>query len=211
VEEETISDNTKKDRLPAFRKTLASYITQPVVSVLARTLITPDMVTIFGFIVVLGAAALIGTGHLFAAGFVVLASGYFDIIDGALARRTNQTTQFGAVLDSTLDRISEAVVLIGIIAYFLFEGEKSWTIILSGVCLTGSFLVSYIRARAEGLGIECQVGIFTRTERVIILAIGLLIDQLSIVLAIITFLSLITAGQRMFEVYRLTRANRKQV
>ncbi|MBA7706466.1 hypothetical protein ES703_115320 [subsurface metagenome] len=84
---------------------------------LARTSITPSIITWFGFLLAVGAAALIIAGHLFAAGFVVLFAGFFDMLDGALARHTNRTTCFGAVLDSTLDRLSEAVLLIGILLY----------------------------------------------------------------------------------------------
>ncbi len=151
------------------------------------------------------AAVLAGTGHPFAAGWVVLLAGFFDMIDGALARRTNQVTRFGAVLDSTLDRLSEAAVLIGIIAYYLFDYNpvpyKPWIILLIGITMIGSFLVSYVRARAEALNIECQVGIFTRAERVIILALGLLISRvpyvLVIALGIIALLSIVTVIQRL--------------
>ena len=111
------------------------------------------MVTWFGFILILGAAVLAGLGHLFAAGWVMLASGFLDIIDGALARGTNQVTRFGAVLDSTLDRASEALILLGIAAYYLFfkaVGHFEWIVLLIGLAMMGSFLVSYVRARAEG-------------------------------------------------------------
>ena len=98
-------------KLFEVRKTAAYYLTQPVVRLLAKTSITPNAVTWFGFLLTLGAAALITTGHIFAAGFVVLIAGFFDILDGALARHNNQTTRFGTVLDSTLDRVAEAVLL----------------------------------------------------------------------------------------------------
>ncbi|GAH63631.1 unnamed protein product, partial [marine sediment metagenome] len=110
-------------------------------------------------------------------GFVVLIAAFFDILDGALARRTNQTTHFGAVLDSTLDRLAEAVVLLGIL--FLYAREQAVAeILLVSLALLGSLLVSYIRARAEAVGLECQVGLFTRAERVIVLALGLLLNQI---------------------------------
>ena len=161
-----------------------------------------------GLCLAAGAAALIIMGQLLAAGFLVLIAGYFDILDGALARRTDQTSRFGAILDSTVDRLSEAVVLLGILALFLFTEDQSlfallsrnWSILLIGLALLSSPLVSYIRARAEALRIECQVGIFTRAERVIVLALGLLINQVTIALAIITALSLVTAGQRLLYV-----------
>jgi CDP-diacylglycerol---glycerol-3-phosphate 3-phosphatidyltransferase len=164
------------------------------------------MVTWFGFIIILFAAALAGFGHPFAAGWVVLLSGFFDIIDGALARKTNQVTRFGGILDSTLDRISEAVILLGIMALYLFNEElfNPWIVLLIGITIMGSFLVSYVRARAEALKIECQVGIFTRAERVIILALGLLLSSLPYVLmgalAVIALLSIVTMIQRLVHV-----------
>ena len=99
--------------MQVIRKSLAANITKPLVAVLAKTHVTPNMVTWCGFVIVLAAAALAGLGHLFAAGWVMAAAGCFDFIDGALARGTNQVTRFGGILDSTLDRISEAAMLLG--------------------------------------------------------------------------------------------------
>jgi CDP-diacylglycerol---glycerol-3-phosphate 3-phosphatidyltransferase len=179
---------------------------------MARTSITPNMVTWFGFILILIAAALAGFGHPFAAGWVVLLSGFFDIIDGALARKTNQVTRFGGVLDSSLDRISEAAILIGIMSYFIFFSLSPmalWIALMIGVAMIFSFMVSYVRARAEGAGLDCQVGIFTRAERVIILALGLLLSGipmvLVVVLIIITILSIVTFIQRLLYVYQQTK------
>ena len=185
------------------RRTAANYLTQPAVRFLARTSITPSIITWFGFLLAVGAAALIITGHLFAAGFVVLFAGFFDMLDGALARYTNQTTCFGAVLDSTLDRLSEAVVLIGILLYI--GNQSSVAVLLVFLALFGSLLVSYIRARAEALDLECQVGLFTRAERVIVLALGLLLNQIVIALAIIVGFSFFTFGQRLIYVWQQTR------
>ena len=194
--------------LQTIRKAIAAYIAQPIVRVLAKTPITPNMVTWAGFLIVLIAAALAGIGHPFAAGWVMLFSGCFDFLDGALARSTNRVTLFGGVLDSTLDRISEAAVLLGVMGYFLYSEElfSEWAAILAGGAITASFMVSYIRSRAEGAGIDCQVGISTRPERVILLALGLLLSSLDYaliaVLGIITLLSTVTVVQRLVHVYR---------
>jgi CDP-diacylglycerol--glycerol-3-phosphate 3-phosphatidyltransferase len=190
-----------------FRKLIQSYITQPIVTVLAKTRVTPNIVTWFGFILILAAAWLAGAGHLLAAGCVVLVSGFFDIIDGQLARSTNQVTRFGGILDSSLDRISEGAILIGITAYYLNNPAvyHSWIILLIGVTIMASFMVSYIRSRAEAEKIPCQVGIFTRAERVIILALGLLINQLTIILPIIAVMSVVTVVQRLVHVYNQTK------
>ena len=186
-----------------FRKTVASYLTQPVVRFLARTSVTPSALTWFGFLLAVGAAALIITGHLFAAGFVVLFAGFFDMLDGALARHLNRTTCFGAFLDSTLDRLSEAVLLVGILLHVV--NQSSVAVVLVFLALLGSLLVSYVRARAEALGLECLVGLFTRAERVIVLALGLLLNQIVIALAIIVAFSFFTFGQRLIYVWQQTK------
>jgi len=174
-----------------------------VVRVLARTPITPSVLTWFGFILALGAAALVITSHLFAAGFVVLIAGFFDILDGALARRIEQATPFGAVLDSTLDRLSEAVVLLAILVSF---SGTPLLVLLVFLALLGSLLVSYIRARAEAAGLECRLGLFTRPERVVVLALGLLLSHLAnalvIALVIIVVFSFVTVGQRLVYVWQ---------
>ncbi len=195
-------------KLVETRKNAAHRLTQPVVRLLAKTPITPNALSWFGFLVTVGAGALIVTEHLFAAGFVVLIAGFFDTLDGALARSTNRTTKFGAVLDSTLDRLSEAVVLLAIL--FLYAGKQSWVVIVfTGLALVSSLMVSYVRARAEGIGVEDEVGLFTRTERVVVLALGLLLNQVTdtliIALAIIAVFSSITVGQRLIHVWQRTR------
>lgn len=150
------------------------------------------------------------TGHLFAAGWVVLVAGLFDMLDGALARHTKQVTKFGAILDSTLDRLAEAVLLLSILFLYAREGA-TFGALLVGITLLGSLMVSYIRARAESLDIECLVGLFTRPERVIVLALGLLLNQIDyvliIALAIIAVFSFFTAGQRL--VYSLKQSKNK--
>jgi len=195
-------------KLSGIRKTLAHYLIQPALGLLARTPITPSTITWLGFLVAVGAAVLIVTGHLFAAGFVVLAGGFFDMLDGALARYTNRVTRFGAILDSTLDRLSEAVLLLGILVLFAREQSVTPTL-LAGLALVGSLLVSYIRAKAEALGLECEVGFFTRPERVVVLALGLLLNQvfdaLLIAVAIIAVLSFFTAGQRLIYAWQQTK------
>jgi len=201
-------------RLSAARKKLAGYITDPIVRFLAASPISPNALSWSGFAITLVAAALIATGHLIAAGFVVLFGGFFDMLDGALARRTDRTTIFGAVLDATLDRLSEAALLLGIVGYFLFSQQpqslfsplsREWAVILAFVALFSSQTVSYIRARAEAMGLECQVGILTRTERVILLTLGLWLNLLVIALAVIALLSLVTVVQRIHRVARQTK------
>ncbi len=188
------------DRLSQVRKAASRYFTNPVVRILARTPVTPSAITWFGFALAVAAAVLIAMGHLLIAGVMVLVAGFFDMLDGALARRTNRVTHFGALLDSTLDRLAEGGLLLAIL--FLFAKEESTTgVLLAGGVLIASLLVSYIRARAEALGLECTVGLFTRPERVIVLALGLLLGGLEIALSIIAALSLLTVGQRLVYVW----------
>ncbi|MFC1979534.1 CDP-alcohol phosphatidyltransferase family protein [Chloroflexota bacterium] len=196
---------SSKARLSGVRRTLASYLTQPTLGLLVRIHVTPGAITWIGFLVTAGASALIVTGHLFAAGFVVLGAGFFDMLDGALARYAGRVTLFGGILDSTVDRLSESVLLLGILVLYARE-QSVVLILLVFVTLVGSLLVSYVRARAEALGLECQRGFFTRPERVIVLALGLLLNQvfesLVIALAIIAVLSFFTFGQRLIYVWK---------
>ena len=191
-------------KLFEVRNTTAYYLTQPVARLLAKTPVTPNAITWLGFLLTLSATALIITEHLFAAGLVVLLAGFFDILDGALARQTNQTTHFGAILDSTLDRLAEAALLLGILVLYARGGFIA-SVLLTGVALPSSLLVSYIRARAETLGVKCQVGLFTRAERIIVLALGLLLNQIDNALAIIVIFSFFTIGQRLIYVWQQTR------
>jgi CDP-diacylglycerol--glycerol-3-phosphate 3-phosphatidyltransferase len=190
--------------LAQVRKAASGCFTQPVVRLLARTPVTPNGLTWFGFALSVGAAVLIAADYLIIAGAVVLVGGFFDMLDGALARLTKRVTTFGSVLDSTLDRLSEGALLLGLLVLFA-DRVNTTGILLVGVVLIASMLVSYIRAKAESLDIECLVGIFTRPERVIVLALGLLINQLEITLGIIAAFSLLTVGQRLVHVWRQTK------
>jgi CDP-diacylglycerol--glycerol-3-phosphate 3-phosphatidyltransferase len=191
--------------LASFRKAIAESISKPIVNVISKTPLTPNIITWIGFIIIIGAGALIITDYWLAAGIFVLVAGLCDMLDGALARATSKMTRFGAILDSTLDRISEAILLISLLAVFAKDGFVTESI-LSGVALVGALLVSYIRARMEGLGVECKAGLFTRPERVIILALGLMLSQFDnamlITLAVITFFSWLTVIERMIYAWR---------
>lgn len=192
-------------RLSEFRKIAAYRITQPAVKFIARTPVTPNVISLLGFFISACAATLIVTGHLFAAGFVVLFAGFFDILDGALARQASKVSRFGGFLDSTLDRLAEAVVLLGIL--IIYAGDQSLApVILVFVTLVGSIMVSYTRARAEAADMECKIGFFTRAERVFVLALGLLLSHVAyvllIALAIIAVFSFFTVGQRVFFVWQ---------
>ncbi len=136
------------------------------------------------------------------------ATPFFDLLDGALARHTDRSTRFGAILDSTLDRFSESLLLISILFIYARDGAV-YEVVIVGAVLVASLMVSYIRARAEALGVDCQVGLFTRAERVVVLALGLLLSQFSyalmIALIIIIVFSNITIFQRVLYVRQRIR------
>ncbi len=195
-------------KLIEIRKTAANFLTQPIVKLLARTRISPNTITWLGFLLTLVAAALTGSGNLIAGGIMMLVAGFFDIVDGAVARSTNRVTSFGGILDSTLDRLSEAALLLGLLVVFA-RGQSVVGVFLVGLALVGSLMVSYLRARVEMLGIECKLGLFTRSERVIVLALGLLLSRfdyaLVVALAIIVLFSFFTVGERLLYAWRQTR------
>ena len=196
--------------LAEFRKIAARQITEPLMATIKRSRLKPNTLTWTGLAISIIAAGTIATNHLLISGFLVLLSGLFDILDGALARLTNQTSRFGALLDSTFDRISEAVLLLGLLALYVRSGG-TLEMILIFLALVGSFLTSYVRARAEGLGIDCPVGLFTRAERVIILALGLVLNQfykfsILIALLVLVILGFVTVGQRLFYVWQKAKS-----
>ena len=185
-----------------IRRNLAYRITNPIVRILSKSGITPNVLTFINLVLNIVAAYVITTGHFLLGGVLVLVAGLFDLLDGALARFTKQTTKFGAILDSVADRISEAAILCGLLIWYIPQERASLEIVLIFIVLIGSFLISYIRARAEGLGWQCQVGLFTRAERVIVLAIGLLVNQIFIALCVLGVFVLITVVQRLVYLWK---------
>jgi CDP-diacylglycerol--glycerol-3-phosphate 3-phosphatidyltransferase len=179
-------------------------LTDPIVFLLAKAHITPNALTLLGVLGSAGAATLLARGQFLAGGIVVLAAGALDILDGALARATGQVTRFGAVFDSVMDRVSEAAVLFGLLYYYVGRDAREESL-LAFAALAGSMLVSYIRARAEILRLPIKEGLFTRAERVIVIGIGSMIDQVRIALWILAVLANLTALQRLYLVWRKTR------
>jgi CDP-diacylglycerol--glycerol-3-phosphate 3-phosphatidyltransferase len=179
----------------------------PVVTLLESLGVTPTQVTLFGLTVHVLSAVIIGAGQPLAGGLVLLLAAACDGLDGQLARRTGRVTRFGAFLDSSVDRIAETVILVGIATYFLVRGGTAnsvWAVVVV-VALGGSLITSYTRARAEGLGLECKVGAFERPERVLVTVLGLLLGHTALILAVVvlTVLSWYTVYQRVRHVERL--------
>lgn len=187
-----------------LREMIEAYVKgllQPAARRLAATGITPNQVTIAGLVTVLIAATLIGYGYLIAGGILFLAGSLFDLMDGVLARAQERTTDIGAFLDSSLDRIGEGVIFAALVLHFARQDDP-WMAALTVIALTGAFLTSYARARAEGLGMDCTVGLVTRPERVLILGIGLIAGLAAPAIWVLTLLGAFTAAQRIVHVYR---------
>ena len=174
-------------------------LTDPVVLRLARLGVSPNHVTLLGFAGNVGAGALAARGEFLTAGVLSLIASGLDLLDGALARATGRASAFGAVLDSTLDRLSEAAVLGGLAFYFAQRNSRE-EVMLCFIAMVGSLLVSYVRSRAENFGLDLREGLFTRPERVLVLSLGLMIDQTRIALWILAVVAAITALQRLYVV-----------
>jgi len=168
--------------------------------------LSPDTVTIVGAIIVVGASVLIANGNFFAAGIVLVFSMPLDVLDGAIARAMQRRNRFGALLDSTLDRFADGLLFLGLIVYFAQTGQTA-ALISSGLAMIGSYGVSYVRARAEGLGIACKDGLFSRLERTVILLVALLTGWIVPGVVVLAVGSNLTALQRVLLVYRVTRTD----
>lgn len=181
----------------------------PIVRVLAACGVTPAMLTTAGLLGNIGAAVLVVQGSLLAAGVVMLLASSLDMLDGALARTTGTTSRFGAMYDSTVDRFSEAVVLFGI-AWYAFDSGSREQALLAFAAVVGSLMVSYVRARAEGLRLELRDGIFTRAERVVLTSAMLILGVLRLGLWILAVLTLFTAFQRLWIASRMLLAEERE-
>lgn len=186
---------------------VSTRFTDPLVAPLASIGVTPNMISVLGFAGNVTAGALAAGGHFLAAGIVMLVFSALDLLDGALARKTGTVTRFGAVFDSVLDRLSEAAVLGGLLFHFTQQGGHTMEIALCYAAIVGSIMVSYVRARAEGLGLELREGLFTRAERVLLVAGALIIGFGTITWAlwILAVMSHFTAVQRVYNVWQKTR------
>ena len=184
------------------RLLLAQYFEKPSARLLHAARLTPNAVTLLGLALTGVAAYLAAQGHFTIAGVVFLAASALDMLDGALARLTNQATRFGAALDSMADRLGEASILIGI-AWFYLRTDNDAGVILAFGATVASYMVSYLRARGEGLGIVMkETGLGTRTERVLIMAAGLLTGLVIAAMALVLALSAFTSGQRLYHLWR---------
>ncbi len=185
-------------------KNAAQPLLLPIVKILASWGIHPNTVTItclLGFVI---SSFFIAFGNLLLGGIALLLFSPLDAIDGLLARYSKKVTSFGAFLDSTLDRYGEIFLFLAFTYYFLNQ-KSLYGVILSFLAITGSLMVSYTRARAEGIGFECKIGFLTRFERIFLLIIALIFDICIPLLIFIAIFTHLTALQRIVYVYKLYR------
>ena len=187
-----------------IRSAILRYVELPGAKFFKALKFTPNGITILGFVVTVAAAYLVGAGWLLAGGIVFLIGGGLDLLDGALARLTGTESQFGALLDSVFDRLSEAALFVGLGIFAMHDDMSNdrqiFFITVLLLALIFSQGVSYLRARGEGLGVFTKDGLMTRPERVVLLGVGLIVGQIEWFLLGIAAVSCFTLFQRMFTI-----------
>lgn len=178
-------------------------IVQPLAAWLARLGISANAVTILGCLMNVGVAVILATGRLRLGGVLLIAAAGVDGLDGSLARMNGGATRFGAFLDSVLDRVSESAIFLGLAWWYLGQPGMAEEM-LAYLAVTGSLLVSYVRARAEGIGVPCQAGLLTRVERSILLIAALILGLTVPALWILAIGTWLTTIHRIVAVYRAT-------
>jgi CDP-diacylglycerol--glycerol-3-phosphate 3-phosphatidyltransferase len=195
-------------------------VTAPVVKALIRGRVSPNAITTVGTLFVVISAVAFGLGAVRLGGLLYLVSGIVDTLDGQVARHNGQVTKFGAFYDSTLDRVGDGATFMGVAVYFLLAPKdtvvyREAAVILSMVAIIASLLVSYARARAEGLGLDCKVGLVQRAERILVLGVPTLVfgagpqgQLLFWVVTLLALASVVTVVQRFVYVYQVTEGAR---
>lgn len=204
-----MNSSTSQETSAPEKKTLTDllrartfFVIDPLVSVLARYRISPNLLTILGMLAHFLLAGLIARGHMQEAGLAIIFVAPLDALDGALARKLKRKAGgFGAFLDSTLDRLAEIVLFGGFLFFYGRTGDQLM-VATAYIAISGSLMVSYARARAEALGIPCKIGILTRVERYVVLTVTLLLSRPYIGLIIIATFAYITVAQRVFHVWQ---------
>jgi CDP-diacylglycerol--glycerol-3-phosphate 3-phosphatidyltransferase len=182
-----------------------------IVRGLALTRISPNVLTFMGLVINIAAAILFGFASgddqqrmFLYAGLVIIGAGIFDMVDGRVARATNQVTVFGAFFDSVIDRYSDVALFFGLLVYYA-RANRFFYVVLVAFVMTSSVMVSYTRARAESLIGSCKVGFMERPERIVLIIIGALFNRMAPVLWVIAVLSTVTVIHRIQHTYRETR------
>ena len=171
-------------------------IIRVIVRALALSRIHPNVLTFFGLVINAVGAVLLARGQFFAAGWVILGAGLFDMVDGRVARETNRVTLFGAFFDSVIDRYSDLALLIGLLVWY-GKVNQPFYVVLTALVMAATVMISYTRSRAENLIPTCKVGFMERPERVVLLIIGALFNKMAAVLWVIAVLGNLTVVHRM--------------
>jgi phosphatidylglycerophosphate synthase len=182
----------------------ANKIIRMIVRGLALSRINPNVLTFLGLVINMVAAAFLAFGNFRTAGFVIIFAGLFDMVDGRVARATNQVTRFGGFFDSVLDRYSDIALLVGLLVYYGTINRPSY-VVLTAIVMAASVMISYTRSRAENIIPTCKVGFLERPERVVLFIIGALFDRMAPVLWVIAVLGNLTVIHRMVFTYRETK------
>ncbi len=175
-----------------------------IVHGLALSKIHPNALTFLGLVINMGAAALLALGQFRWAGVVIIAAGLFDMVDGRVARETHRVTRFGGFFDSVLDRYSDLALMVGLLVWYGSINRWGY-VVLTAIAMTGSVMVSYVRARAEVTIPACKVGFMERPERVVLMIIGALFDKMAPVLWVIAVLANLTVIHRMIFTWQETQ------
>ena len=187
----------------SLRGAVARWFEQPASAALVRARVTPNMATLTGVALAVGGGVWAGYGEFLIAGVFVFAGAVFDMLDGSIARRTGKAGPQGALMDSVMDRVSEGAVFLGLVVWFSRPGGLDQTgVILGFVAFAGSILVSYVRARAEGLGYRGSGGFLTRPERVVVMVALLIAGQPIWALWILGVGTPLSAAHRFLSAYR---------
>jgi CDP-diacylglycerol--glycerol-3-phosphate 3-phosphatidyltransferase len=181
--------------------TACNKVIRLIVRGLALSKIHPNVLTFFGLVINIVAAVMLAQGRFRAAGLVIIGAGLFDMVDGRVARETNQVTRFGGFFDSVVDRYSDLALLMGLLVWY-GSINRPWYVVLTAVVMTASVMISYSRARAENTIPSCKVGFMERPERVVLLIIGALFDRMAPVLWVIAILGNLTVIHRMIFTYQ---------
>lgn len=179
----------------------ANKVIRLIVRALALSRINPNVLTFMGLVINMVAGAFLAFGAFRTAGGVIIFAGLFDMVDGRVARATNQVTRFGGFFDSVLDRYSDLALLVGLLVYYGTINRPAY-VVLTAVVMTASVMISYTRTRAENIIPSCKVGFLERPERIVLLIIGALFDRMAPVLWVIAVLGNITVIHRMIFTYQ---------
>lgn len=205
----TESDKSTRKTFTDYLRLWFKWVLDPIGGFLNRLGLTPNMVTILGLIGNTIGAYYLARGDMVTGGLLVLIMTPIDALDGTMARLRGEPSDFGAYVDSISDRYSELIIYAGLLYHFLKLGEPFGGLLVFGAA-SGSVMVSYVKARAEGLGYEAKVGLLTRVERFLVLAPSLVFNQLYIGLTILAVFSHITALQRILHVRSYMHAKMKK-